>query len=216
MNLKQEWSRVALNCCMSENSILEVFSEIENHYTIPLRFYHNLNHISKMLEYWDLLFHKLKEPFLVALAIWFHDIVYDVTRCDNEYQSAILAADVLKTHSRLSNSSIDFVSRLILSTKNHFLLDNNRDSDLNYFLDFDLQILGAPSIEYCTYKQQVRQEFKIYTDLQYFKARLKFLENIIALKSIYYTDDFKKLFQAQAKENIRYEILDLKLKLREL
>jgi len=55
------------------------------------RAYHDLAHLSEVLERVDLLAAEAERPDVVRLAAWFHDAVYDATADDNEQRSAELA-----------------------------------------------------------------------------------------------------------------------------
>ena len=55
-------------------------------YDAPARHYHNLQHIENLLGRVEV--HSLHDPVVVGLAVWFHDVVYDPLRPDNEAQSA--------------------------------------------------------------------------------------------------------------------------------
>ena len=53
----------------------------------PHRGYHDLAHLSEVLERVDLLADEAGDADLVRLAAWFHDAVYDPTAADNEDRS---------------------------------------------------------------------------------------------------------------------------------
>src|SRR5687767_11928947 len=112
-----------------------VFAELAARYSAPERHYHTLDHLATMLRL-------LPEasPSL-ALAVWFHDAVYDSRAHDNEERSAALAEELLQPLS-LRREVLAETSRLILLTKRHEAADDDRDG--RKLLDADLAILGAP------------------------------------------------------------------------
>lgn len=62
-------------------------ADLERRYTEPHRYYHNLDHLHAMGQaYIDAMSGDI-EP-TTALAILYHDAIYDPTRTDNEAQSA--------------------------------------------------------------------------------------------------------------------------------
>jgi predicted metal-dependent HD superfamily phosphohydrolase len=61
-------------------------------YTAPGRYYHNLTHIEDCLGALAGVDHlSAAEREILTAAIWWHDVVYDATRSDNEELSARLA-----------------------------------------------------------------------------------------------------------------------------
>ena len=57
-------------------------------YAEPQRHYHSTQHLAECLHGFETVRHLAQRPAEVALALWFHDAVYDVQRHDNEAQSA--------------------------------------------------------------------------------------------------------------------------------
>jgi predicted metal-dependent HD superfamily phosphohydrolase len=59
-------------------------------YAQPWRAYHNVSHVERMFRIWQGVAQTVAviDPIGMALAIWFHDAVYDPKRHDNEEQSA--------------------------------------------------------------------------------------------------------------------------------
>ena len=88
---------------------------------------------------------------ILSAAIWWHDVVYDATRADNEELSARLA----EQHVREDISQE--VGRLIRLTKTH---DVQAGDHLGAILiSIDLSILGAEPARYDAYAAAIRQEF---------------------------------------------------------
>src|SRR5262245_40831373 len=90
-------------------------------YTAPGRHYHNLAHIEDCLaalaRVEDL---SPRERDILTEAIWWHDVVYDATRGDNEELSAQLAERHVHADIR------EEVARLIRLTKAHDVQANDR------------------------------------------------------------------------------------------
>src|SRR5436190_8726878 len=61
-----------------------VFRELCQRYAEPHRAYHNITHLAECLEELSQSAHSAKDPRAVAIALWFHDAVYDPRRTDNE------------------------------------------------------------------------------------------------------------------------------------
>ena len=147
---------------------------------------------------------ELKDLDTVRFSIWFHDLVYKSTNKDNEYKSAVLAKKMLESFS-CTSEEIQKVYDFIMSTKNHQILDSS-NSDNAYLLDFDLSILGKPWKEYQNYTQQIRKEYKIYPNFLYNRGRKKVLRSFLNRDSLYFTEKYRTLYEAQARENVKREI----------
>lgn len=57
-------------------------------YTQKHRAYHNLRHIQELLDLLERAEHLVENKALLLWAIWYHDVVYQPQRKDNEAQSA--------------------------------------------------------------------------------------------------------------------------------
>lgn len=183
--------------------VQQTLSGMLDAYTTPQRHYHNLRHITHLLTLQQHHASQLREPDVVQYAIFFHDIVYDVLQRDNEAQSAVAATRYLRQTS-FPAAKIAAVEEFIVATHTH--VNTLQNTDLDYFLDFDLQILGAPAEAYQAYIQQIRQEYSIYPDTMYRPGRRKVLHHFLEMPAIYRTPDFQQLYETQARQNIQAEL----------
>jgi predicted metal-dependent HD superfamily phosphohydrolase len=69
-----------------------------------------------------------------------------------------------------------------------------------------LKILSEDWEAYQTYCNQIRKEYKIYPNILYKPGRKKALEHFLEQEFIYKTENFRKLFDEEAKNNIKREI----------
>ncbi len=189
-----------------EDFVLALWNEIFKYYNSPKRYYHNLNHIYELLIY----FADYKDNIINAenllFAIFYHDIIYDVLRKDNEEKSALLAVKRMG-ELKIPKRNIDLCYNYILATKNHHV--HRLDNDLAYFLDFDMAILGKSSEEYLKYTYQIRKEYTVFPDFMYRKGRKNVLESFLEKERIFISDTFYSLFEQQARENIYNELTSL-------
>lgn len=162
------------------------------------RVYHNLDHLNHFYQEIKAVEEKIEDIDSVILAICFHDIVYDPMESDNEERSAEKAKELLGDNERV----ID----LILATKNHKKSDI---SDINYFVDADMAILGQSEEVYTTYYKAIRKEFSMFPDTIYNQGRIMALY-LLKENGIYKTDYFIEKYEIKAIENIEKEILTLK------
>lgn len=202
--MKEIWRELCLR--HTDDSILidKLFTEIKNHYTNPKRHYHNLNHISSMLKQTDNYKAQLKNIDIICFSIWYHDIIYSSSKHDNEEKSADFAVSKLNTL-KLKKEDIETCKSMILSTKEHipFITENE---DNKFLLDFDLAILGKDWNSYKDYSQKIRKEYIRYPNFMYKKGRKKALEHFLEREKIYHTDEYYKLFEKAARDNITKEI----------
>ena len=74
----------------------EILDQLIAAYTAPERHYHDLRHVAECLREFDSVRHLAANPQAVEAAIWFHDVVYDGHRQDNEERSAEWAEESLQ------------------------------------------------------------------------------------------------------------------------
>lgn len=183
----------------------DLWNEIERHYSGSKRYYHNLQHLSNMLTHLELCREFIREWDCVLFALFYHDYIYKATAKDNEEQSAGIAR-VRITALGLPQSKISIVSDMILATKGH---DASQNSDVNYFTDADLSILGAPAGEYDQYTRDVRKEYSIYPDILYKPGRKKVLKHFLDMPYLFKTDFFRERLEDNARRNILRELTAL-------
>ena len=146
-----------------------------------------------------------ERPGELALALWFHDAVYDVQAHDNEAQSAEWARRELLA-SGVPPEAADRVAALIMVTC-HAALPQSRDECL--LVDIDLAILGASPERFAQYEEQVQREYS-WVPTEIFRARrLEVLRQFDARQPIYQTDTLQQAWEAQGHANLQRSILQL-------
>jgi predicted metal-dependent HD superfamily phosphohydrolase len=121
-------------------------------YVAPNRHYHNLAHIEDCLDKLariDGL--SVAEREILTEAIWWHDVVYDATRSDNEELSAELAEEHVAAGIRQE------VGRLIRLTKTHQVEPADKLGAI--LISIDLSILAAEPSRYDDYAAAIRREY---------------------------------------------------------
>ncbi|XP_049293826.1 uncharacterized protein LOC125769254 [Anopheles funestus] len=86
------------------------------------------------------------------------------------------------------------------------------ESDVQYFQDLDLLVLGTSPEDYKQYTQQLRNECPVEDVNSYDKMRLKLLQTLNRIPSIYTTKEFCDRYETIARANIEQEIKDLQSK----
>lgn len=203
-NLKNEWQKVLLNYCSDESKIDKTFQILVEKYSEKHRAYHNLSHINYLLEEAKKI--EFADADSIYFTTWFHDVVYDPKKSDNEIQSARLAVKLL-LEIGLAENQITKIEQIILATQTHS--DKNLDHEGKIFLDLDLSILGAEKEIYQNYSRAIRQEYSHVEDFLYRHGRKKVLENFLRRETIYFTENLRERFENQARLNLANEIKEL-------
>jgi len=204
--LENTWENIWNGTSAQIELVAQFFNEISKAYSSKVRYYHNLQHINQMLNSCLVYKYKIADIKNVQLAIFYHDVVYSAKRKDNEERSAKLAVKHLKKLN-YPTQQIEKCFTYILATKSHNF--SIIDSDLDYFLDFDLQKLGADWKEYEEYSKQIRLEYRFYPDLIYKPGRKKVLEHFLKLEKIYKSPEFFNLYENQARINLLKELEEI-------
>lgn len=165
-------------------------------YSEPHRHYHALSHIEALVTAFAPMRARFEEVDTTLLALFYHDIVYDPARSDNEEQSAQRLAADFPDSGRAQGH--------ILATRHHAPTE---DSDTNLVLDLDMGILGAPWPAYCAYAEGVFREYEpVYGREAYARGRAElFLKPTLAKPSIFLTPDFA-IRENQARQNLQAEL----------
>ncbi len=190
----------ALGC----HKIVTLEAEVAAAYAESSRHYHNASHIADCLNHLDRHVTLASSPLEIELAIWFHDIVYDSRRSDNEERSAEWARRVLHDVG-LPGDAVARVERMILATKHH----GSQDADTALLLDIDLSILGAATDRFEAYDRAIRMEYA-WVPLEDFKrGRCHVLSSFLARPQIFATEAFRLMYELQARANLQRKIADL-------
>ncbi|MBO1351093.1 MAG: hypothetical protein EBE86_028690 [Hormoscilla sp. GUM202] len=181
-----------------------VFWELVNAaYSSDDRFYHGLAHVKYMLDAiapWE---SQANNYPAIQLATWFHDAIYNPKAKDNEEKSAAYAAKVLK-RLKISSSTIDAVTQMILKTKHHQA--DPEDIDSQILLDADLAILGEDESSYRFYAKGIRREYAWLSSEEYRSGRIDVLKKLLQRPRIYLTAQMFEQQEAKARQNMLAEI----------
>lgn len=172
-------------------------------YDAPERGYHNLLHISEVLERIDELSREIEfDTTSVRLAAWFHDAVHD-TAPEPERRSAEWAARALSG----SEVGVDEVVRLILLTIDHSVADGDVNGAV--LCDADLAILAAPRARYNDYAAGVRREYAVFTDAEFAAGRSLVLRALVDAEHLFSTEHARRHWESTARANVARELVSL-------
>ncbi|MEO8516430.1 MAG: hypothetical protein ABI426_06785 [Flavobacterium sp.] len=200
MNLQQKFTALLSTINFPKEKIQKHWEDMEKSYSKKTRHYHNLNHLTEMIACYDDYVSKLEFPNEVLYSIFYHDFIYNSSRKDNELKSAEYATQILPKEAKIDAT---IVFDMILATKDHLC---NGVEDEKWLIYFDLKILAKDWEDYKIYFQQIRKEYKIYPDFLYKPGRKKALEHFLENENIFQTEEFKTLYESQARKNIEMEI----------
>lgn len=176
--------------------------EIETAYSSKSRVYHNLEHLTNLLAELDTVQDLVEDMETILWSVFYHDVIYNVRRQDNEEQSAELAVERM-TSLNIPEERVKRCKDQIVATKSHDIASEN---DTNLFTDADLAVLGKDWDTYQTYFKAIRKEYRIYPNLLYKPARKKVLKHFLTMPFIFKTAHFRNLYEEQARKNLNREI----------
>lgn len=186
-----------------------VWARLEADYSAPGRHYHRLAHIEDCLarlEAHDGL--SDHERTLLRYAVWWHDVVYDPTRSDNEERSADRAKHDLAVLG-VETADRDEVARLIRLTKGHEVAPGDRLGAV--LVSIDLSILGASEARYDAYAAAIRAEYAFVPEDAYRAGRAAVMRKFLEAPVLFPDPALRAELEAQARANIVREIAALKV-----
>ncbi|MBP6012961.1 MAG: metal-dependent phosphohydrolase [Alphaproteobacteria bacterium] len=205
--LKARWrTHVQMLRNFNADVVGRTFDNLCRSYSEPNRHYHTLNHLTALFDTLETHGEEIGDPARLAFAAWYHDVVYDARRTDNEAKSAERAMKELDDLGA-DNALRSHVVQLILATKNHRA--GGRDYDDDIFLDADFAILGTAEEAYAEYVKNVRAEYAHLDDQAWKSGRGTFLKKLAAAPRIFRTGIFEGEYAEQARKNIARELKEL-------
>ena len=188
-----------------------LFEEIAAAYSEPHRAYHTLEHLQDCLTQLESARSLAQSPDAVALALYFHDAVYNPRASDNEVRSAALAVQRLQG-GQVCQTMIEAVSRLILATQHSTIAHPSVviDEDTALLVDIDLTILGSPVTNFDRYEANIHHEYRWVPEPLYRAKRAALLEQFLERSRLFQTDFFYCQYEQQARQNLQRSIQKLR------
>ncbi|SDT75660.1 HD domain-containing protein [Actinoplanes derwentensis] len=177
-------------------------------WTEPQRHYHDVTHLSAVLDVVDRFAHLAPDPDRVRLAAWLHDAVYDPRALGdaNERDSAEFADGLLQSLGTPEEVAAE-VARLVGLTAGHATEDDDPDGEL--LCDADLSILAAEKQRYIDYTSAIRREYAHVPDGAFRGARSQVLTELLRLPSIYRHAEIRDQWEDRARANLSAELEEL-------
>ncbi|HWG28143.1 metal-dependent phosphohydrolase [Actinospica sp.] len=215
MTLVERWL-AALNASAGETtdgiadeSAVRACHDLVTLYEESHRAYHNVRHLTEVLDIVDELADEAEDADAVRLAAWFHDAEYraeSVVSISSEEASARLAEQILPQLCAPAVLVAE-VSRLVRLTEKHVAGDDDRNAAV--LLDADLAILGADPERYADYARAVREEYREIPDAVFRPARARILAELLSAPTVYRTPSARARFESRARANVAGEIATL-------
>ena len=204
--LQQRWSQLMQRIGYSANHT--TFEQLIAAYSQPHRHYHNLTHLSGVLQGLDQASQLAEQPLELELALWFHDAVYAAFSRRNELNSATWAQQFLQQN-QATPTQQQRVGQLILATEHSESNHHTVLGDQQLINDIDLAILGQSETDYNHYSHGVRQEYRKVPNFIYRRKRRQLLQQFLQRPRIYQFDQFYRALEAPARANIHRELTEL-------
>jgi predicted metal-dependent HD superfamily phosphohydrolase len=183
----------------------QVLSDLLQCWSEPHRKYHTLQHLGECLALFEQTRMLAAHPGEVAIALWFHDAIYDTSRHDNEAESAAWARQVL-LEAQAPIEAVERVHALIMATR-HSQVPATPDEQL--LVDIDLAILGAAPARFDDYERQIRDEYGFVPEAVFRARRGEILRAFLARPAIFSTPTCVARFEAVARANLVKAIASL-------
>jgi len=181
---------------------LALCTELQRRYGEPQRHYHTMQHLGECLAWFEREKALAERPGEVALALWFHDAIYDVHAHDNEALSADWAREAVRA-AGASDEAAERIHLLVMATR-HDAVPEGRDAEL--LIDIDLSILGAEPARFAEYERQVHAEYAFVPAEVRLPRRRAILQRFLDRDAIYATPRMHALLEDRARINLRQSI----------
>jgi predicted metal-dependent HD superfamily phosphohydrolase len=169
------------------------------------RAYHTLQHLQECLALFEELRELAERPAEIAVALWFHDAIYDVHAHDNEARSADWAVRAL-AEAGVAPEARERIRSLVLATQHHATPES---SDAQLLVDIDLSILGAAPERFMQYETQIRQEYHFVPIELFQRKRAAILQSFLLRARLYQTEPMHRRFETTARGNLSRSLAGL-------
>ncbi len=188
----------ALNPAVAYDDVVEHLGYLESayrggdrHYRGGERHYHDLTHIDYCLEHAK----SISVGPRGILALFYHDVVYDVTSKTNEEDSAAWFEDDASLLG-FEAEGVEVVKAIILATKHK---EEPRDAETAWVVDIDMSGLAASYSKFLDNDAKIRKEYACYDDATWKAGRTGFMQGLLAKDKIFYAGLF---WEPGARQNI--------------
>jgi predicted metal-dependent HD superfamily phosphohydrolase len=190
-------------------------------YAEPHRRYHTWRHVHQCLVEMDSVYNcvELRHNHIerinaIEMALWFHDVVYQIGRDDNENKSADTANSIMQEAKLPEQFRLKVCGHIDMTDHRHSHAEVT-SGDHGVIVDIDVAVLGGHHWYYDEYRDQIRQEYAEVPDDVFYPGRRRVLERFLARPLVYHTEHFQNQYEAQARRNMVREITEINERLKQ-
>ena len=174
----------------------EHYNDIIRRWNEPHRFYHNLDHLNYLLEYFHNMYMNsqitMEEMTRLMVVAFFHDVIYDSKANDNESKSVDYFLEKSKERGYFKDEFIDQVCMMIMDTSKR---TEPIDKLSKIFWTADNSILGFPVNKLIEIEHKIFQEYQWVSYPKYKEGRIAFLESSIGMLGEKEDDNLRELIE---------------------
>lgn len=209
-SLVRRWVRAAqgAGATAGDDDLEAAGAYLVGRWSEPHRAYHDVTHLTAVLDVVDRYADLAPHPDRVRLAAWMHDAVYDPRALGdaNERDSAAFARGLLTTLGTPIEVAAE-VARLVSLTAGHATAEDDPDGEL--LCDADLAILAGDDNRYAEYVAAIRREYAHVPEETFRAGRGQVLRALLELPSIYRLPPLKEAWESTARANLTRELDEL-------
>jgi predicted metal-dependent HD superfamily phosphohydrolase len=163
----ETWRELGVRDCAE---LRRLHGDVLGRYSEPHRHYHTYQHIAECFEKVRDIISLAEHPAEIGVSLWFHDVIYDTRRHDNEERSADWARNAARKLG-VGAERAQRIYDLIMVTRHAAVPDG---IDAQVLVDADLSILGAEPARFQEYEAQVRSEYAWVPDATFRSTRARY------------------------------------------
>ncbi len=191
------WRRCLLEGVV-DNSSIDIYHRLIKAYNEPQRVYHTLKHIDGCFAMFEKVKHLVENPDALALAIWFHDAIYELNADNNEQRSADWF--MVEANGLFDEELHKLVYAHIMATLHCGKRIQNHDSQL--MVDIDLSSFGMPWPDFLRESENVRNERSDISDEEFYAKQCGFQKELLERPRFFQSNYFFEYYEKQARQNL--------------
>ena len=174
----------------------ETYNDIISRWKESHRFYHNLDHLNYLITQFEIMMIDkvitMEEMNRLVVVAFFHDVIYDPKRNDNESKSVEYFLETAKESGVLKDKFIDHVCIMIMDTAKRV---EPTDKLSKIFWTTDNSVLGLPVNKLIEVEHKIFLEYQWVSYDKYKEGRIAFLESSIGMLGEKEDDNLRELIE---------------------